>query len=74
MTGWEYEIRRIDPTWTTHSPGSVPDRIEIIEGYLNGMGEEGWELVGFIPQPRTRETNPLPIEPNVIHAVFKRPK
>jgi len=49
MTEWIYEIREIKPTWETQSPNRVPDGIEIIEAYLNGMGEMGWELVGFIP-------------------------
>jgi hypothetical protein len=69
MANWEYEIRTINPTWTSENPGGVPNGVEIIEGYLNGMGDVGWELVGFIPIPQNS-----PLDPDTFHAVFKRPK
>jgi hypothetical protein len=75
MTEWVYEIREINPKWETQNPGRPPDGIEIIEGFLNGMGEMGWELVGFIP-PAWAKDDPdgHPIDPYVFHAVFKQPK
>lgn len=73
MPKWIYEIRTIRPTWETKSPGRPPDAIEIIEGYLNGMGEQGWELVGFIPPAWSKESDGHPIDPYEFHAVFKQP-
>jgi hypothetical protein len=74
MTEWIYEIREIDPTWETQSPGRPPDGIEIIEGILNGMGEMGWELVAFIPPAWAENGKPHPVTPYKFHAVFKQPK
>ena len=74
MTEWAYEIKTIRPTWETRSAGHPPDAIEIIEGYLNGMGEQGWELVGFIPPAWAKEPNGHPIDPYEFHSVFKKPK
>jgi hypothetical protein len=74
MTEWVYEIRAIRPVWKTMNPGRAPDGIEIIEAFLNGMGEIGWELVGFIPPAWAKEPNGHPIDPYEFHAVFKRPK
>jgi hypothetical protein len=74
MTQWEYEIRQINPTWVSASGSRVPDGVEIIEGYLNGMGEERWELVGFIPPRWEKPNDPPTVDPYVFHAVFKRPK
>ena len=74
MAQWEYEIKRIDPRWESQSADQVPDGIEIIGGFLNGMGDWGWELVGFIPAPQTEEAKAPPVNPYVFHAVFKRPK
>lgn len=73
MIEWVYEIRKINPTWISQSADRVPDGIEIIEGFLNGMGEMGWELVGFIP-PLSESTKAPPVDPSVFHAVFKRPR
>jgi hypothetical protein len=74
MIKWEYEIREINPRWESKSAGGVPDGVEIIEGFLDGMGDLGWELVGFIPTPQTEEAKAPPVNPYVFHAVFKRPK
>jgi hypothetical protein len=74
MTEWVYEIRTIRPTWETQSAARPPDPIEIIEAYLNGMGEQGWELAGFLPSARAEESAGNPVNPLIFHAVFKRPK
>ncbi len=72
MTEWEYQIVVVNPTWVSQSGNHVPDEVEIKEAYFNGMGEKGWELVGFLPPP------PPKYEPKAgsyeFHAIFKRPK
>jgi hypothetical protein len=74
MMVWEYDVREIDPTWVSGSGSRVPDGNEIIKGYLNGMGDDGLELVGFIPPRRERPNAAPPVDPYVFHAIFKRPK
>jgi hypothetical protein len=74
MAEWEYEIKTINPTWTSQSGNRVPEGTEIISGFLNGMGENGWELVGFIPPLRAEFPNVSSLDESVFHAVFKRPK
>lgn len=73
MTAWTYEVKVIDTEWVSHS-ADAPDSATIIEEYLNGMGEMGWELVGFIPAFPSSDLKGRPVNPYVFHAVFKRPK
>jgi hypothetical protein len=74
MAQWEYEIRKIDPTWETDSPGAVPDTAEIVESFFNGMGEMEWEFVGFLPHISLAKSSVGPLEPSAYYAIFKKLK
>jgi hypothetical protein len=71
---WEYEVRAISPTWESGSSRGVPDVAEIVESYFNGMGEDGWEFVSFLPQMPLRQTSVEPLSPSSYYAIFKKRK
>ncbi len=58
MQKWEYEIKRIDPSWSSNDPGGVPPAAAIIQDFFNGMGEKGWEFVSFVPPLALKLTLP----------------
>jgi hypothetical protein len=74
MSKWEYEIRKINPTWESNNPGIVPDTAEIVESFFNGMGETGWEFVGFLPHISQTKSSVEPLEPSAYYAIFKKLK
>ena len=74
MPRWEYEIRKIDPTWESSSSSGVPDIAEIVESFFNGMGENGWEFIGFLPHIPAAESSVDPVGPSAYYAIFKKMK
>jgi hypothetical protein len=74
MPRWTYEVRKINTEWISQSAKqrSVPSSVEIIEGYLNGMDEMGWELVGFIPGFPGSTYNDSELNNSVFHVVFRQ--
>jgi hypothetical protein len=73
MQTWEYRIVRIDTsTRKGKADYEKPTERDLrIEGIFASAGEEGWELVSFLPLPLIG--SPLPSSSDH-HAVFKRPK
>jgi hypothetical protein len=73
---WEYRVITINTEYEVPCEGELkdsPPSKQIIESHLNEIGEDGWELVSFLPAPAThigdeiRFTNPW-----MYHAIFKR--
>lgn len=52
----------------------VPANEEIIEGYLKGMDEAGWELVGFLPILPGSYFEKFKPNPFVVHAAVRQPR
>ena len=74
MERWLYEVREINTEWVSTSQKEIPDSKEIIEGYLNGMDEAGWELIGFLPILPGSYFDDFKPNPFVVHAVFRQPR
>jgi hypothetical protein len=72
MDRWEYEVKPIKPSWESDSPVDVPNAIDIVESFLNGMGEMGWEFVSFLPPISPKRSAVEPLDPSAYYAVFKR--
>lgn len=77
MAKWEYRVITMNTEYEVPFEGDLkdsPSSREIIESHLDEVGQDGWELVSFLPAPAThvadehRFTNPW-----MYHAVFKRP-
>jgi hypothetical protein len=68
MKKWTYKVTKIRPTWESTGSKPVSTVDEIIEAYLNGIGEQGWELVSLShPSISAHE------EPGTLYAIFKMP-
>lgn len=78
MTRWEYRVVTINTEYEVPSDGKItdsPESRDIIEGHLSGMGQNGWELISFLPAmplPRKWKGDDY-ANPWMYHAIFKRP-
>jgi hypothetical protein len=72
MDRWEYEVRTINPNWESDSSVGVPHTVDIVESFINGMGEMGWEFVSFLPPISQKRSAVEPLDPSAYYAVFKR--
>ena len=78
MRAWEYRVITMNTEYEVPWPqGKIedsPDSDQIIQAHLNELGEDGWELVSFLPaQPAAQNWRDAPANPWMYHAVFKRP-
>jgi Domain of unknown function (DUF4177) len=52
VPGWEYRVITMNTEYEVPFEGDVkesPESSEIVQNHLNEMGEDGWELVSFLP-------------------------
>jgi hypothetical protein len=76
VPNWEYRVITVNTEYDVPFDGDLkdsPPSNEIIQSHLNEMGEEGWELVSFLPAPATHAGDEVRFENKwMYHAVFKR--
>ena len=49
MTTWEYMVREFDV--------STPDKLLLMEEFLNVSGQDGWELIAVTSKPTAERTH-----------------
>lgn len=79
MIAWQYHIETINTEYEIDEQQNIrtPAREGeyILEDLLRSMGQDGWELAGFLPaQPEKHFQLGTPKNPWVFYAVFKRPR
>ena len=76
MTRWEYRVITMNTEYEVPFEGHLkdsPESCEIIESHLREMGEDGWELVTFLPAlPMAQNWKGTMANPWMYHAIFKR--
>jgi hypothetical protein len=78
MANWEYRVITINTEYEVPLEGHLKDSPEsnvIIQSHLNELGEDGWELISFLPAlPMAQKWKGVDSpNPWMYHAVFKRP-
>jgi hypothetical protein len=77
MPKWEYRVITMNTEYEVPFEGDLkdsPPSDEIIQSHLNEMGEDGWELVAFLPAlPMAQKWKGVE-SANLwmYHAIFKR--
>jgi hypothetical protein len=75
MKDWEYMVETINTEYEVNNSGNIEDLPrpwEIIQHRLNVLGEDGWELVGFLPAAPEKDFRGNLANPWMVHAVLKR--
>ena len=76
MARWEYRVLTMNTEYEVPFEGDLkdsPPSNEIIQRHLNELGEDGWELVAFLPAPATHAADTVRFENKwIYHAVLKR--
>jgi hypothetical protein len=74
----KYRVITINTEYEVPFGGKIedsPESARIIEDHLNEMGEDGWELVGFLPAlPQNQNWKRTIANPWVYHVIFKAHK
>ena len=76
MTVWEYLVETINSEYEIDKEGNIessPSSENIVQARLANLGDEGWELVTFLPAAPAKHFKGMPQNPWLFHAVFKRP-
>ena len=76
MAKWEYSVITMNTEYEVPFEGDLKDSPEssaIIQSHLDEMGEQGWELVSFLPAlPTAQNWKGTVANPWMYHAIFKR--
>ncbi len=76
MPKWEYHVITINTEYEIPWKGEIedsPPSNEVIQAHLNELGEDGWELVSFLPAlPTAQSWKKTIANPWMYHAIFKR--
>jgi hypothetical protein len=79
MATWEYRVETITTTYRNDDDGdAMISNAGAIEKVLTDLGDEGWELVAFLPPPPNEYCGNYSRGnfeiPSIYHAIFKRPE
>jgi hypothetical protein len=73
---WSYHVATINTEYDTnlHDPKESGPATEFIERELQLLGDDGWELVTFLPARPAAHFQGGSANPWVFYAVFKQPQ
>jgi hypothetical protein len=76
MARWLYLVETINTEYSVSYGADIeksPPSSVILQGFLTQFGEDGWELVAFLPaQPTAQNWRNASANPWMYHAVFRK--